>query len=359
MNTVERKQTWWNNNKLKCQRTITLLLYTLHFTLYTILLVGCAQKPYKESRMMMGTIVEITVSGNELKTKDAADKAFKKIEELEKLLSVYRPDSEISILNCTGKVNPSPEFMEVMKESIKAGDATEGAFDVTVAPIVNLWGFGPPINKSVKVSRLNGGQAPSQSIKVQKSKVPDEKEIKKALTLVNYKNIVIDEKNNLIYFKKKGMQVNLGGIAKGYAVDKAIEVLKKEGIKKAIVNAGGNLYAMGTTWRIGIKHPRQEGIFKTIALKDKAIATSGDYERFFIATYKGKKKQFHHIFDPRTGYPSQECISVTAIAPTGVESDWLSTGLFVLGPQKGIALLKKLQLKGIIVNSAEKILSTE
>ena len=351
-----------------------ILQWTMYYALCTVFLSGCVQKQYKETRLLMGTIVEITVRGNEIKARDAADKAFRKIAELEKMLSVYRNDSEISVLNRTGKVNPSPEFMEVMKESVRAGDITEGAFDITVAPMVNLWGFGPQktvdrlINPCVKIGSLKVNLAGSSSIvdskknekKGQSVKViPEEKEIKKALESINYKNIGIDEKNNLIYFKKKGMQINLGGIAKGYAVDKAIEVLKKEGIKRAIVNAGGNLYAMGTTWHIGIKNPRKEGILKTITLKDKAVATSGDYERFFISTYKGKQKRFHHIFDPRTGYPAEECISATAIAPTGVESDWLSTGVFVLGPEKGLALIKKLGYKGIIIDSKEEILTAE
>ncbi|OIN98311.1 hypothetical protein AUJ66_01225 [Candidatus Desantisbacteria bacterium CG1_02_38_46] len=329
---------WWNNSAVRRK------LIPLYYTLCTIFLAGCAQKPYKETRLLMGTMVEITIRDNEARAKDAADKAFKKIEELEKILSVYRKDSEISTLNRTGKVNPSPEFMQVIKESIRAGDITEGAFDITVAPIVSLWGFGPPSNVG-------------QTFRSAKNNPPAEKEIKKALALVNYKNIVIDEKNNLIYFKKKGMQVNLGGIAKGYAVDRAIDVLKKEGIKKAIINAGGDLYAMGITWRIGIKHPRKEGILKTIVLKNKTIATSGDYEKFFIGTYEGKKKQFHHIFDPRTGYPAQGCISATVIAPACTTADWLSTGVFVLGPEKGLTLLKKLGGQGIIVNSDKKIFS--
>lgn len=303
----------------------------------------------------MGTIVEITIKDN--KAKEAMDKAFKRIEELEKKLSVYRKDSEISILNRTGKIkNPSPEFIEIMRESIKAGDLTESAFDITVAPVVSLWGFGPPTEKSKAGTRPTFVGAP---VGGQKSKVPNEKEIKKALVLVNYKNIVIDEKNNLIYFKKKGMQINLGGIAKGYAVDKAIEVLKKEGVKKAIVNAGGDLYAMGTVWRIGIKHPRKEGILETIPVKDVAVATSGDYERFFTGFQAGKKKRFHHIFDPRTGYPTQGCISVTIIAPTCTTADWLATGVFVLGPEKGLTFLKTLGIKGIIVTGEEKILSTK
>jgi len=331
VDTVERKLIWWNKRSVKCQDLTPVLLLVFF-------LCGCAQKQYKEIRQGMGTLIEITVRAEEKEAKSAIEKAFKRIEEIEKILSVYNPSSEVSILNRVGKISPSTELMEVMKEAIYAGDMTEGAFDVTVAPVVSLWGFGPPAR--------NPG-------------IPQEKEIKRALELVGYKNIVIDEKNNLIYFKKKGMQINLGGIAKGYAVDKAIEVLKKEGIKKAIVNAGGNLYAMGTTWRIGIKNPRREGILKIINVKDRAVSTSGDYERFFIGFYAGKKKRFSHIFDPRTGYPAEGCISVTVIAPTGIMSDWLSTGVFVLGPEKGLALLKKLKIKGIIVRPDMEILEVK
>jgi len=295
---------------------------------------------------MMGTIVEITIKDVSYeKAKNASEKAFTKISEIEKVLSAYDNKSEISRLNRTGEVkNPSLYLKEVTREAILAGNVTKGAFDITLAPVISLWGFGP----AKKVS----------SVKYQvSSEIPGKKDIEKAMKLVNYKDMVFDEKNNTIYFKKKGMSVNLGGIAKGYAVDKAIEVLKSQGIKKAIVNAGGNMYAMGTTWCIGIKDPRKENIFKTIRVKDRAVSTSGDYERFFTGIEAGKKKKFHHIIDPRTGYPAGDCISVTVIAPTGMMSDWLSTGVFVMGPEKGLALLSKLGIKGVIVTRDEKIIS--
>ena len=326
-----------------------MLLYTLHVTLYTVLLCGCSQPPYKETRMMMGTFVEITIRADGTKAREAAGKAFDRIAGIEKTLSVFDPGSEASVLNRTGTIkDPSPEFMEVMKEAVKAGDATEGAFDVTVAPVVSLWGFGPVSNVAQGFSPANGRHA-----------LPSEKQIKKALELVGYKNIIIDEKNNLIYFRKKGVQVNLGGIAKGFAVGKAAEVLKKEGIRKAIVKAGGDLYAMGTAWRIGIKNPRKEGILKTLTVKDRTVTTSGDYERFFMGFQEGKQKRFHHIFDPRTGYPAEGVISATVIAEDSMAADWLSTSMFVLGPEKGLALLKKMKARGVIITSDEQILATE
>ena len=329
-----------------------ILLYTIHFTLLAFLLSGCGQNNYKESRLLMGTVFDITIrASNQEIAKEAANKAFIEIQNLENKLSVFKNDSEISLLNRNGQIsNPSPELTAIIKESIRAGDLSAGAFDITLAPVINLWGFGPKEKTSVRASER-------QSVKkTDNIEIPEEKEIKEALKLVNYKNIVIDEKNNSIYFKKKGMEINLGGIAKGYAVDKAVEVLKRENIKKAIVNAGGNLFAYGTTWRVGIKNPRKEGIFKTVCVKNKAIATSGDYERFFVSEVKGKRKRFSHIFDPRTGYPAQDCISATVIAPSGVESDWLSTSLFVLGPEKAKALLNKMGLKGIIIDKNEKII---
>jgi len=350
----------WNNKIRRTHYALrqkkNIIPCIVYLILFTFLLSGCGQKDYKESRLMMGTVFDITIRGySQEKAKETTNKAFEEIQNLENKLSVYKNSSEVSLLNRNGQIiNPSPELITIIKESKKAGDLTEGAFDITLAPIINLWGFGPP-------TKISGKASERQSVKEKNTKsdfqnIPNEKEIKKALKLVNYKDVVIDEKNNRIYFKKKGMQINLGGIAKGCAVDKAIEVLKKCGIKKAIVNAGGNLIAYGTTWRIGIKNPRKEGVFKIISIKNKAIATSGDYERFFIAETKGKTKRFSHIFDPRTGYPAEDCISATVVAPSGIESDWLSTSIFVLGPEKAKTLAKKMNLKSIIIDKNEKII---
>ena len=125
------------------------------------------------------------------------------------------------------------------------------------------------------------------------------------------------------------------------------------------MKAGGDLYAMGTAWRIGIKNPRKEGILKIITVKDRTVTTSGDYERFFTGFQEGKQKRFHHIFDPRTGYPSEGVISATVIAEDSTMADWLSTSMFVLGPEKGLALLKKMKARGVIITSDEQIFTTE
>jgi len=177
---------------------------------------------------------------------------------------------------------------------------------------------------------------------------------------VGYEKLVLE--GNWVRFKEKGMQIDLGGIAKGYAVDKAIEVLKKNGVRQALVNAGGDLYALGKTsqgekWGIGIQHPRQEGnIFAVIKVKDGAVATSGDYQRYFML----EGKRFAHIVNPMTGWTVQDVpMSVTIIAPDAVSADALATGVFVLGPEEGMKLIEGLGgIEGMIVSEEMKIVTS-
>ncbi|MDH5175012.1 MAG: FAD:protein FMN transferase, partial [Elusimicrobiota bacterium] len=180
--------------------------------------------------------------------------------------------------------------------------------------------------------------------------VPEKVEIERALKLVNYHKMIL--KSDKISFAEKGMGIDLGGIAKGYAVDAAVRVLKKENINSAMVNAGGDIYVLGRKqgkpWRIGIRHPRREGeILGTIEVEDRAIVTSGDYERFFFS----EGKRYHHIINPKTGYPADECQSVTIVAKETTFADGLATGIFVLGPSEGMALIESLEgVEGVIVS---------
>jgi len=292
-------------------------------------------KPLKQTEMIMGTLVEITViPANE----KAIREAFEALKKVDALMSTYKEDSEISILNREGKAQVSEQTLDVIEDATKFSNLTDGAFDITCRPLINLW-------KKAK----------------KEEKVPTEEEIEEAISLVCYQRIILE--GNQIRLEKEGMQIDLGGIAKGYAVDKAIEALEKNSIKRALVNAGGDLYALGTDpqgekWQIGVQDPREEDkIIDIIKVKDKAVATSGDYRRYF--TLEGKR--FSHIVNPKTGLTVQDVpMSVTIIGPDATTTDALSTGVFVLGPEEGMKLIESLPgVEGMIISEGMKKLTSQ
>jgi thiamine biosynthesis lipoprotein len=268
----------------------------------------------------------------------AIDKAFGEIEEIDRLMSNYKEDSEISKANrlrAGERMLISPETFDVIQRAIGFSKLTSGAFDITVEPSLKLWGF-----FSTGVTHE-----------------PRHYEIKKVLELVGYDKILLDEKKGTIGFTKEGVRVDLGGIAKGYAVDKAIEVLKNYGIKNALVKAGGDIFAMGILptsygWLIGIQHPRKEAEYLTIMeLENKAVSTSGDYERYFIIN----NKRYSHIIDPRTGYPKSNIpASVTVIAQDSTTADALATAIFVVGPEKGLKLIESIHGVEVMIVSEKR-----
>ena len=240
--------------------------------------------------------------------------AFNEMRRIEKLMNIHDPESEISRVNKLADKEPvkvSKEIFMVLKEALKYSRLTSGAFDVSIRPLSALWGG-----------------------KGKLKEVPEAREIEKKLPLVNYRNIIMDERNQTVRLEREGTTLDLGGIAKGYALDRAIKVLWGRGIKEALINAGGDIRVMGErVWKVGLQHPRKENeVLAVIRLKDQAIATSGDYQRYFI---KGGKR-YHHIINPETGYPVTECMSVSIIGPEAFLVDVLATGVFFLGPRKGI-----------------------
>jgi len=330
---------YWNIGVMKyCKRTIAPLLLLLFFS--------CSppgDKLYKETRSSMYTIVSVTVSsGSEEKAKAATDKAFNELERLAKLLNFYSEDSEISTINRHAGDKPvkvSPETFEIIEKAVYVSENTEGAFDVTVGPLVRLWDF-------------------------QKKIIPYKVTVKEKLKLVGYKNIVIDRNTSTVLIKKKGMQIDLGGIIKGYAADKAVEILKQQGIKAGIVAVAGDIKTFGVRpdnglWKVGIQNSRQktdkDEIMATVGISDMAISTSGDYQKFFIKD----GRRYHHILNPKTGYPDNECRSVTIISKDAAFTDAFATGICILGRKKGMDTLNRLGLDGVIVAKDGKIHVTE
>jgi thiamine biosynthesis lipoprotein len=300
----------------------------------------------KESRPLLHTFVEIKAWGEH--AGPAIEDAFHEMERVNALLNHYDPESEVSKINKqagAGAVRISPDTLQALKAAVKFGDLSGGAFDFTIGPLLKLWGF------AKDEAGLSGNE-------------PDGKALKKAQDLVDYRalELISKEKAGRVLrsarLKKKGMWIDTGAFSKGFVSDRAMEVLKNKGIQNALIAAGGTICAIGnkpdsSPWKVGIRHPRKDDSFLTIiSLKDRTVSTSGDYEKFY--NKNGKRRT--HIIDPRTGMPVEQMQAVTVIAPTGVESDVLSTALFVLGPQEGIKLVDSLpNVEALIVTHAAGI----
>lgn len=292
---------------------------------------------YKFHQVAMGTGVEITLTGeNEELAQKAALQAFQEIKRIEYLMSPWIESGDVTRINRSAGNNGvrlSPETVEVLKRAQEVSILSEGAFDITVGPLVQLW----------RKARERGMP-------------PDIEEVKENLNLVNFRDLKIQYGGN-VSLGKKGMSIDLGGIAKGYAVDRAFELLKGLGYRNLVVNAGGDLRVGGSKmegpWSIGIQHPRDpEKIMARISLSDTAIATSGDYEKFFI--HQGKR--YHHILNPKNGFPAEGCQSVTVLHKEGITADALATAIFVLGLEKGYALCQKLEgVECLIVDKEGKV----
>ena len=216
-----------------------------------------------------------------------------------------------------------------IKKSLYISKKSDGAFDISFSGIGKLWSF-----------------------KSKKFKVPNEMELKKLLPLVNYKNIILDEQKQTAFLKVKGMKIGLGAIAKGYAVDKAKEVLIRHGIKNFFIDGGGDIYFSGKKktgpWKVGITDPgKKEEYFAKIEVENKAVVTSGDYERFIIVD----NKRYHHIINPQTGMPAYKTLSTTIISDSTFDADGFSTAVFIMGYKKGMNLIESIDgIDSIIID---------
>lgn len=299
---------------------------------------GCGDNLSTISRPLLGTIVTVTILDEGDKTADDFEAAFKEIENVQKNLSLYDSESEISRINKTATLQPakiSSGTFSLIKRSLEISEITDGAFDITFASTGKLWDF-------------------SQ----ESFTPPDEKKIKSLLPLISYKNLNLDSKSQTIKLLKPGTKIGLGGIAKGYATGKAISALKNRNVKGAIVASAGDIQVIGDNkgkpWRTGIKDPRGESVIGAIDMRDgEAVSTSGDYERFRIVN----GRRYHHIIDPSTGYPSNSgLISVSVFSYDPVLSDVYSTAFFVSGLGKTQRILSTLPgLAVVLVTSEMKV----
>lgn len=277
---------------------------------------------YVDSQFLMDTYVSIRAFGQG--ARDAVLAAFDEMRRIEAMTSRFVPTSDVSRVNQAAGLDPvqvSDETFMLLEKARECSELSGGAFDVTVGPIVDAWGFGTG-----------------------SPRVPDPAVLAKAQSLVDFRAMELDPVQKTARLAAPGMSIDLGGIAKGYAADRAAAVLRERGVKHALIDAGGNIVAVGTRpdgspWHIGIRDPRGSSPTDTIGpvvkVEDEAVVTSGDYERFFIED----GHRYHHIFDPKTGRPADRAQSATIIASNSLDADMLSTAVFVLGPVEGPKIL--------------------
>ncbi|MBM3243608.1 MAG: FAD:protein FMN transferase [Candidatus Omnitrophica bacterium] len=277
---------------------------------------------YTDKWIAMGTFVEI-ISPD----KRASHIVLNELTRIEKLLSKYDRDSEIFQLNQKGRIKASPETFYITRRALEFYSLSNGVFDITIGPLSDLWGF---TDKDYRV--------------------PSELKLKETLKLIGSDKIILREKDNVIQFKLPKMKVDLGAVAKGFAVDCAVKRLKELGIESCLINLGGQVYCLGKKlskpWRVAVRDPRGKGVSRYLRLTDKAVSTSAEYEQSF----KAAAKEYGHIFDPKTGYPVQkELLSVTVVAPDSLTADFLSTTIFALGKDEGEALAKNFDGVEVII----------
>jgi|GEM_PF-122823 len=286
-----------------------------------------------KSQWAMGTVVEITWIGK-TGSKDTIKKAFDTIRTIDRLMNPDDENSELTKVNTgagKGFIIVSPLTCQVIQEGTIIYKETNGAFDITLGPLIKLWGW------DTKSPHLSPAEA-----------------IKTALKKTGGARVICDPVAHRVMLKQSGMGLDLGGIAKGFAVDRAVNVLRSKGFRDFIVNAGGDLYCGGKhlkrPWYIGIQDPDDpQAIIASLPLSGQAIATSGDYERFFIED----NVRYHHILDPSTGYPARGLRSVSILSKSTMDADAIATGLFVLGRVKAIQWLHTHpDYSGIIVDDS-------
>ena len=298
--------------------------------LLTVAAPACSNKneqAVKRRSLVMGSTIEVQVRGTDEKSADIAiTAAFSEANRIDTLFSTYIKNNEMWRINNSGKeeIEVDPEIFLMLQKCEEIWKLTDGAFDVAVGKLIDLIDF----------EKDSPG-------------IPPPGEVLKALENTGWKKIKLRKPNVLI--KPVNVRISFNSCVPGYAADRCSRVLEQHGIKNYLLNVGGEIFAKGNDWKIGIQHPRKENeLMGSISVSGKGAATSGDYQQFF----RKNGKRYTHIFNPVTGNPANECEAVTVIAEDAFTADALSTGIFVLGPEKGIELVEKLKdVEAIIVDS--------
>jgi len=302
--------------------------------------VAMASNVFKREMKLMGNQFELTVVGEDEKwANEMIDTGVNEIKRIEKLLTTFNEESETSLVNRNAGIGPVPvstEMFELIERSIKISVITQGAFDITYGSIdKRLWNFDQNMTA-----------------------LPSAKKAKKMVRLINYKNVVLDKENRTVFLKEKGMRIGFGGIGKGYAAEMAKNVMRDKGVENGIVNASGDLTAWGaqpdgSPWSVGIVHPDHKGkIFSTFNISNRAVATSGNYEKFVMIN--GKK--YSHTINPHTGLPVTGIKSVTVFSPNAEVSDALATPVTIMGIKPALNLVNQLkQVECLIIDDDNKL----
>lgn len=289
-----------------------------------------------DQQTIMGTVVRVELwSDDQPAGKAAIAAVMEEMRRIDRTMSTYKQDSDVSLINRNAAQKPvtiSSELFDLIARSLQMSELTGGAFDITYASAGQLYDF----HRKIK---------------------PSEHALAKALPAINYHHILLDRKRSSIKFSQIGVRIDLGGIAKGHAVDRSIALLQARAIKQAIVSAGGDSRIIGDhrgrPWVVGIRDPRQEGkVVAALPLSDAAVSTSGDYERYFEAN----GMRYHHIINPTNGRPVNGVRSVTVLGSDSTTMDALSTSVFVMGVEKGMALVERLtNVEAVIVDANGKM----
>lgn len=289
----------------------------------------------------MGSQLRVLVWTTSDATADAAiEQVFREFDRLESLLSVWKPGSDVVRINDAAGREPvavGRDTIAVLEAAAQASEWTGGKFDITFGALADVWKFDHD----------------------QDNRVPDQRAIAARLPFVNHRLVQVDRAAGTAFISKAGTRIHLGGIGKGYAVDRAAALLRERGLADFLIQSGGDLYVAGTNggtpWKLGIGDPRGPAgqTFATVEISDGTLSTSGDYERFFIKN----GVRYHHLLDPDTGTPAAGTRSVSIVTDSAMLADTLSTGVFILGPVQGMALIEKLnQVEGVIVTAANQVL---
>ena len=314
--------------------------------------IACSEPPQQSEPTPGPVLVERThtTMGSELRvTAWTADRAaaeaafeevFREFDRLDAVMSVWREGSEVLQLNAAAGERPvriGADVRETLAVARQVSDWTDGKFDVTFGALSGLWKFDHD----------------------QDDRIPDSAAVRARLPLIDYRRLEVNDEAGTAFLQTKGMSVHLGGIGKGYAVERGAEILRRRGVRDFLIQSGGDLYASGRRgdrpWRIGIRDPRGPANLSFAALDatDETVSTSGDYERAFISG----GRRYHHIIDPDLGEPTRDTRSVTIVARRATLADALSTGVVLLGPSRGLALIEQLQdVEGVIVTARNEVL---
>lgn len=330
--------------KKKVSAIIALMLF------FVILVTGCSGKqttavkinkePFSEEQFLLGTYIKIRVydEGKEAVLK----KAFARIKELGDKITVNQKGSEVDEINQQAGIKPvkvSDDIYPLLKRAYEYSEDSQGGFDMAIGPITQLWHIG-----------FDDARKPSQQ------------EIDQALKLVDYRKVKLNDEDKTVFLEEKGMQLDLGAIAKGFITDEVVKVLREDDVTTAVVDLGGNIYVLGHSprgekedWNVGIQDPNnaRNTVIGTIKESNKTVVTSGIYERFL----KVDGKTYHHLFDPRTGYPFENDIAgVTIITKKSIDGDGLSTAVFAMGVKKGLEYAENLEnVDTIFVTKEDKV----